>query len=52
MAHQVVSFEGSYILQENIRLSGNWSLSSYDVNRYSVKDNEDNVGLAYQSGIE
>ena len=52
LAHQVVSFEGSYILQENIRLSGNWSLSSYDVNRYSVKDNEDNVGLAYQAGIE
>ena len=52
MAHQVVSFEGSYALQENVRLSGNWSLSSFDVNRYSAKDNEDNIGLAYQAEVE
>lgn len=52
IAHQVVSFEGSYALQENVRLSGNWSLSSFDVNRYSVKDNEDNIGLAYQGEVE
>ena len=52
IAHQVVSFEGSYALQENVRLSGNWSLSSFDVNRYSAKDNEDNIGLAYQGEVE
>lgn len=52
MAHQVVSFEGGYVLQENVRLSGNWSLSSFDVNRYSAKDNDDNVGLAYQGEVE
>ena len=52
MAHQVVSLEGSYAFQENLRLSGNWSLSSFDVNRYSAKDNDDNVGLAYQGEVE
>lgn len=52
IAHQVVSFAGSYDLQDHVRLSGNWSLSSYDVNRYSAKNNEDNVGLAYQADVE
>ena len=52
MAHQVVSFDASYALLENIQLSGNWSLSSFDINRYSAKDNEDNIGLAYQAEVE
>ena len=52
MAHHVVSFDASYDLPENVRLSGNWSLSSFDVNRYSSKDNEDNIGLAYQAEVE
>lgn len=49
--HQIVSLNSSYSLSENVEVYGEWAASSFDQNRFSSLDNEDNNDMSYLSGI-
>ncbi|MTI87051.1 MAG: hypothetical protein FH748_03685 [Balneolaceae bacterium] len=48
---QAVAFKSSYQLSDKVELFGEWAVSDFDQNRFSSLDDEDNVDMAYNSGI-
>ncbi len=49
---QMASLNGSFSINKNARIFGEWAVSDFDQNRFSVLDDGDNVDQAYLGGIE
>ncbi len=49
--HQIVSLNSSYLLAKNVELFGEWAASSFDQNRFSSLDNNDNNDFSYLGGF-
>lgn len=50
--HQMASLRTSARLSEHIRVFGDLTASSFDRNRFSTMDDDDNNDLAYKAGLE
>lgn len=48
---QMAAFNSTYKLSEKISLYGEWAVSEFDQNRFSTLDKENNIGMAYNGGI-
>lgn len=48
---QMVSFNGGYSLSKHLEFFGEFAVSDYDKNRFSVIDDGDNSDVAYKGGV-
>lgn len=49
--HQIVSLNSSYQFSKHVELFGEWAASSFDQNRFSSLDNNDNNDISYLGGF-
>lgn len=49
---QMAAFNSSFLVNDNIKVFGEWAVSDYDQNRFSTLDDGDNVDHSYLGGIQ
>tara|TARA_R110002126_G_scaffold35949_5_gene109946 strand:- start:9869 stop:13318 length:3450 start_codon:yes stop_codon:yes gene_type:complete len=49
---QMAALNSSFLVNDNIKLFGEWAVSDYDQNRFSTLDDADNIDHSYLGGIQ
>jgi len=50
--HQMLSVRSGFALNNKVKLFGEWSVSDFDKNRFSNRDNDDNIDHAFLTGLQ
>lgn len=49
---QMVALQSRYKIAPIAEVYGEWAFSDFDLNRYSILDNNDNTDMAYETGVD